>query len=359
MALEFGLDLERSGSNFARLRDACEFAKKQLSKSHEARIALPAVQGLSGAPQDVELTLTREQLNAVCSSLLERMERPIRRALRDAQLTASEVDAVILVGGTTRMPAVVDLAARVFGRLPLRHLPPDEAVAMGAAVQAALKAGDEAVEDMVVTDVAPFSLGIASGEQVQGQIVAGLFSPIIDRGTVLPASRVQTFHTLSNGQKQIEVEVFQGEHSLCADNQHLGSYTVNGIPPAPAGEQAVEVRFSYDLNGILEVDTIVVATKKKKSLLIDKSPGALSAAQLKRARQDLQRLKFHPREALPNVTALARAEAVVVNLVGPERNALLAAINAFRGAVETQDPEQVELFREMLVRSTRDAGEGR
>src|SRR5690606_2726641 len=223
---EYALEVAPGGREYARLREACEQAKRRLSKLAVTRVALPALAGAGGPSKDVELEVSREQAESLFAPLLSRMERPIRRALGDAGLRPDSVDAVILVGGATRMPAVVELATRVFGRLPLRHLPPDEAVAMGAAVQAALKVGDAAVEDMVVTDVAPFSLGIATGEQVAGQVVSGLFSPIIDRGTVLPASRVQTFHTLSNGQRQIEVEVYQGEHSLCADNQRLGSYTV-------------------------------------------------------------------------------------------------------------------------------------
>lgn len=208
------------------------------------------------------------------------------------------------------------------------------------------------MDDLVVTDVAPFSLGIATGQKVAGRVVSGLFSPIIDRGTVLPASRVESFSTIADGQTEIEIEVYQGEHSLCADNQHLGSYRVKGIPAARAGEQSIDVRFSYDLNGILEVDTTIVATEMTRSLVLDRSKGGMSASDIKRARQQMQALKFHPREALPNVTAIARAEAVLVDLVGPDRARLLECLNAFRVALESQDPKQGQVLREILVALT-------
>jgi molecular chaperone HscC len=247
------------------------------------------------------------------------------------------------------MPCVARLASQLFGRLPLRSLPPDEAVALGAAVQVALKAGDAAVGDIVVTDVAPFSLGIASMTQVGGTRVNGVFSPILERGTVLPASRVERFHTTSDGQKVIELEVFQGEHSLCERNQKIGEYTVKGLPESPAGKQSLDVRFSYDMNGVLDVDATIVSTGKTATFTIERTPGRLSQSELKETRQRLERLKFHPREALPNVTALSRAEAFYVELTGPERAQLGAAINQFRAALESQNPALIVRLRDALL----------
>lgn len=349
IAHEYGLELDSAGVERARLREACDVAKRRLSSAAVARVALPNLLGAHGRVADIELEVRRSETETLFAPLLARMERPIRRALQDAHLAPSDVDAVLLVGGATRMLCVVELASKLFARLPLRHLPPDEAVALGAAVQAALKAGDRAVDDLVVTDVAPFSLGIATGQKVAGRVVSGLFAPIIDRGTVLPASRVESFSTIADGQTQIEIEVYQGEHSLCADNQHLGSYRVKGIPAARAGEQTIDVRFSYDLNGILEVDTTIVATEATRSLILDRSKAGMSASDIKRARQQLQALKFHPRDALPNVTAIARAEAVLVDLVGPERARLLECLKAFRVALESQDPKRSQVLREVLV----------
>lgn len=346
---KYDLEVPRGTLAWARLREASERAKRQLSERALANIALPALEA-NGSGCDVELEVSRPSAESTWTELLERLKGPVRRVLRDAGVDPAEVDEVLLVGGATRMPVVVELAAKLFGRLPLRSLPADEAVVQGAAVQAALKAGAQAVDDLVVTDVAPFSLGIATGEVVGGQTIQGVFSPIIERGTVLPASRVETFATLSDGQKQLKVDVYQGEHSLCKDNQSLGSYTVKGIPPAPAGEQTVEIRFTYDLNGILDVDTMVVATQKTASLTIEQSPGKLDKAALKRAKSEMARLKFHPRDALPNVTALNRADALHVELTGPERHNLARYIAAFRVAMERQDSGLIQETRGELLR---------
>jgi molecular chaperone HscC len=247
------------------------------------------------------------------------------------------------------MPCVARLAAQMFGRLPLRKLPPDEAVAMGAAVQAALKGGDAAVEDMVVTDVAPFTMGIASATRLGSQQVSGLFSPILERGTVIPASRVERYFTMGDLQKEILIEVFQGEHSLCRDNTKLGEYRVSGLSPKPAGEESIDVRFTYDLNGILEVETTVVSSGKSQALVIEKSPGRMTAAQIKAAREAMSRLKLHPRDALPNTTALARADALYVELSGPMREELGGAIASLRAALESQDEKEIAPRRERLL----------
>lgn len=250
------------------------------------------------------------------------------------------------------MPGFVEIVARTFGRMPSRSLPPDEAVALGAAVQAALREGDDAVADMVVTDVAPFSLGIASASEFGTRMATGIFSPIIDRGTVIPVSRAEVFRTMEHWQTEIRVEVYQGEHSLCKDNTKLGEFMVRDLPRRPAGEATIEVRFTYDLNGLLEVEGTVVGTSQSNSLVIERNPGALTAKQIEQARQQMKRLKFHPRESLPNRTALARADALYAELVGEPRQVLGAAIAALRGALESQDPLVIEAERERLVALT-------
>jgi molecular chaperone HscC len=240
------------------------------------------------------------------------------------------------------------MAAQLFDRLPLRKLPPDEAVALGAAVQAALEAGDHTVADLVVTDVAPFTLGMSRVTRLGDQLVTGIFAPIIERGTVIPASRVKRFFTASDLQTVIVIVVYQGEHSSCDKNQKLGEYRVEEIPRALAGKEAVDVRFTYDLNGILEVETTVVSTMKRTVLVIERTPGRLSKEDVERARQEMQRLKFHPRDALPNVTALARADALYVELTGWARAELGAGIASFRAGLEGQVPE-ISLLRDRLV----------
>jgi molecular chaperone HscC len=331
----------------ARLREAVELAKRRLSRDEQTSLAIPALPTSKG-PIDVELPLERAKLEELFRPLLERMAAPIGRALRDAGREPRDVEEVLLVGGATRMPCIGRLAAQLFGRLPLRALPPDEAVALGAAVQAALKAGDAAVSDLVATDVAPFSLGIASAQILGDAVVEGIFSPIIERGTVLPASRVERFMTMSDGQTRLEIEVFQGEHPHCANNRKIGTYELRGIPARPAGKESIDVRFSYDMNGVLDVDATIVSTKKTATFTIERTPGRLSKADLATARKRLANLKFHPRDALPNVTTLSRADGLYAELVGSDRGRLGARIAGFRAALETQDPKLIVEHREAL-----------
>jgi len=341
-------DVRTEPRAWARIKDACELAKKRLGEADSTRIALYDLPIAKGRTAHLELPLSRAQAEAAWATLLERMRLPIQRALRDASLTPAQIDEVLLVGGSTRMPCVAKLTTQLFGRLPLRTLPPDEAVALGAAVQAALKAGDAALGDMIVTDVAPFSLGVSSARRLGEQIVDGLFSPILERGTVIPASREKTFVTMEDGQTEIVFGVYQGEHSLVRDNKKLGEYTVGGLPAKPKGRQEVLVRFTYDLNGILEVD-MTPEGGKTETLVIEGSPGRLSAKQLAEARKAMARLKFHPREALPNATLLARADAMYVELTGIVREELGAALSTFRLALESQDDALIASSRDRLA----------
>ena len=194
------------------------------------------------------------------------------------------------------------------------------------------------------------ALGVASGSQMAVAYIDGLFSPIIERGSVLPVSRVHPFRTLAEGQKKILIQVYQGEHSLCAQNQKLGQYELTGVPPGPAGQELVEVRFSYDMNGVLNVDATIVSTGKSATFTIESVPGRLSKKALEETRSRLKRLKFHPREALPNVTALARADALYVEVTGADRAKLGACINGLRLALETQDPVPISAQRLVLLR---------
>jgi len=333
----------------ARLGEACELAKRRLSFEEQTRIALPALPTASG-PRDIELSISRAEFDEACSPLLARMTRVVERALRDAGREPRQIDEVLLVGGATRMPCVVRLSSQLFSRLPLRVLPPDEAVAMGAAIQVALKKGDSAVGDLVVTDIAPFTLGVASGSHRGSALVQGLFSPIIERGTVLPVSRVERFATLAEDQTRLLLEVYQGEHSLCAQNQKLGQYELTGIPAGPAGTQEVDVRFTYDMNGVLDVDTTICSTGESAVFTIESVPGRLSRKEIDEARARLKRLKFHARDALPNVTALARADALYVELTGADRAVLGVCISELRLALEQQASSRINASRERLLR---------
>lgn len=223
---------------------------------------------------------------------------------------------------------------------------------MGASVQAALKARDAAVSDLVITDVAPFSLGIAAAESFGATAhLTGVFAPILERGTVIPASRAKRFFTMQTNQRVIRVEVFQGERSLCRDNRHLGSLLVEGLPPRAAGEVHIDVRFTYDQNGILEVE-VTPMEGKKRFLVLEHVPGRLGKAEIAQARKNMERLKIDLREMLPNRTALNRADALYAELTGDRRELLGHAIAQFRGALESQDDNLIRITRERLVALT-------
>ena len=347
-----GVKVREEPRAWARIKEACEQAKKRLSETEGTRVALYDLPLVDKRTVHLEMPLSRVQADTAWAPLLERMKNPILRALRDASLQPNQIDEVLLVGGSTRMPCVAKLAAQLFGRLPLRTLPPDEAVAMGAAVQAGPKwASEAALGDMIVTDVAPFSLGVSSAKKMGRQIVSGLFSPILERGTVIPASREETFSTIEDGQSAITFSVYQGEHSLVRDNKKLGEYTIKDLQPLPAGEQTFRVRFTYDLNGILEVDLTVEKTGKTETLVIEGAPGRLTDKQIKEARAAMSRLKFHPRDALPNATLLARADALYVELTGGARDELGDAMAQFRLALDSQDDRMIGGARDRLART--------
>lgn len=331
-----------------RLLAACDQAKRRISERNTTQIALSQLELSDGKKVDLALELTRDKAEEIWQPVLKRLEAPIRRALSDAKWSA-DVDEVILVGGATRMPCFRNMATEIFGQLPKHDLPPDETVAMGAAIQAALKAGDEAVDDLVVTDVAPFTLGTEVVEQVGARTVDGIFLPILERGTVLPASRTREISPASDGQTTLTIQVYQGEHSLCSKNQKLGEYSIKGLPRGPAGQETVEVRYSYDLNGILEVECTVLSTGKKSALVIERSPGRLNASEVKKARKAMEAFKFHPRDALPNVTALSRADALHAELRGEDRDVLAHALTRFRAALESQEPIEIAPAREQLL----------
>jgi len=341
-----GVDIAE-GPAGARAWHACQRMVVELSERQVVTATLTPSAG--AAP--VEVVLEREEAEAAWAPLLERIGVIIRRALRDAAVLPGAIDEVLMVGGASRTPCVQDKVREIFGKAPSAALPPDEAVAMGAAIQAALKAQDAAVDDLVVTDIAPFTMGIAVAAGPDAAGITGLFSPILQRGTTIPASRVGRYHTVSHGQRGITVEVYQGEHALCRDNTLLGALAVP-VPAAPAGRESVDVRFTYDLNGILEVEATVVSNGRVVSDVFHESRSDMTPAMVAKAREQMKRLKVHPRDTLPNRTALERADACYIELVGPSRDHLGQLIAFFLAALETQDPDQIEAARAQLLDAT-------
>jgi molecular chaperone HscC len=275
------------------------------------------------------------------------VDLPIRRALSDAGIKAADVEEVLLVGGATRMPAVAAHLAERFEKEPQRRLNPDEVVALGAAVQAGLIARNEAVEDLVVTDVAPFTLGVETCKEFGMEFRPGYFLPIIYRNTTLPISRSKIVSTVAPNQTQVRVRVYQGEHRRVENNVLLGEFTVEGIPSGPPG-QSVELRFTYDLNGVLEVEATIVATRKKVAHVITRHARGMSPEQVSRAIQEMQALKTHPREEAKNRYLLRRAERVYSELAPMEQQQLGQLLDGFEEALELGDKESIERYFEAL-----------
>ena len=293
------------------------------------------------AAQTKIISLYKEDFIQLAEPLLQRIQRPIETALRDAKLKPSEMDEVILVGGATRMQFFRSMIAKMFRRLPAANLDPDLVVAMGAAIQAGLKARDAALDDVVLTDVCPYSLGVGTHNEsdlfgTQGS----LFSPIIERNTVIPASRVSVYSTINDNQTNIKFEIFQGENRLVKNNINLGELTV-AVPKNKKGEESAAVRFSYDVNGVLEVDIEVISTKEKYNKLIVNAPGELSAADIQASKAKLAIMKFHPREDEMNINLIARAERLFEGRLGEQRDRILEGLKAFEAVLETQNREMV------------------
>lgn len=327
----------------ASLRRAAEVAKRALSEAEEREMTLVH------RDHTLRWTLTRERFELLSAPLLARLRAPVERTLRDAKLTPADIGRLVLAGGATRMPLFRRLSARMFQRLPIATVNPDEIVARGAAVQAGLLARDAALDDRVMTDVAPFTMGIEVSDGRDGQvIVSGLYLPVIERNSVIPASRSIAVQTLRDGQRQVDVRVFQGEARRVEDNIPLGQLRL-AVPPAPAGQQSVDIRFTYDTSGLLEVDTLVKATGAMQRLLIDNQPGALTPEQIEKRLAALAHLKIHPREDAENQALLARAERLYAERLGDERRQIGARVDQFRALLERQDTKEIAASRDDLT----------
>jgi molecular chaperone HscC len=324
------------------LRRAAEVAKRALTTGHEHAMTL--VHG--GA--ELAWPVTRDGFEARAHPLLARLRAPIERSIRDARLSPDQISHLVLAGGATRMPMIRRMAAQLFDRLPIATVDPDEVVARGAAVQAGLAARDAALADRVMTDVAPFTLGVETSKGHDGRVLLdGLFSPLIERNTVIPASRSTTLSTVSDFQRRIALKVFQGEGRLVKDNIYLGELDVP-VPPDKAGTQSVEVRFTYDTSGLLEVDALVTSTGLRRSAVIENQPGVLTAAEIAARLRKLAPLKVNPREQAENVAVIARVERLYSERLGAERDAVGAALEQFLLVLDRQDPAEIAAARQGL-----------
>ncbi len=345
-----GLSFERSEMKaplmVARLLQQCEAAKLTLTRQDSALVRVPGDDGQFDDSGSIE-TITRDDFQRWTEHILARVELPIRRALGDAGLKRSDIDEVILVGGATRMPAVIDRVTALFGKPPLRRLNPDEVVALGAGIQAGLNAREASLDDLVVTDVAPFTLGIDISKRLGLEHRSGYFLPVINRNTTIPVSKVRRVVTVQPNQTSLKLTVFQGESRRVDGNLRLGEFEVANIPRGPAGQE-VDVRFTYDLNGVLEVEATVVATKETFTKVITRHARGLSAEQVARAVAAMQAIKTHPREEAINRFLLRRADRVFGELSLEEREVLSTILDGFESALELGDPEVIGRHRAAL-----------
>jgi molecular chaperone HscC len=338
--------LKKDAQFMQRLGAQVEGAKRALSEAPSATIRV------SQGADDYSMVLSEADLERICAPLLARLRDPVERAMRDASLSSAELDNIVLAGGATRMPLVRRMVARMFGRFPATDINPDEVVALGAAVQAGLKMKDKALDEVVMTDVAPYSLGIDTAKQVgEKQHSYGHFDPIIERNTVVPVSRVKTYHPIQENQRHLEINIFQGEARMARDNIALGQLMVD-LPRAPRHECGVDVRFTYDVNGLLQVEATIQKTQQTHSLVITGNPGMLSDAEVAQRFESLSALKIHPRDRMENRTLLARAERLYQQLRGPLRESLGNNILRFEQVLDQQDLRRIALespaFEQML-----------
>ncbi|MFJ7313577.1 Hsp70 family protein [Pseudomonas sp. NPDC098747] len=295
------------------------------------------------ADKTFEWSLDEAAAVKIWEPLLGRLRAPIEQALRDARLKPRDLDSLVLVGGATRMPAVQQMVATLFGRLPYRHLDPDTIVALGAATQAACKARDGAVEELILTDVCPYTLGI---ETMRGKGIEGAFSPIIERNTVIPTSRVERYYTTHPRQEKIRIAVYQGERPWVRDNILIDAFNVTLMPTEHI--QQLDVRFSYDINGLLEVDVTLLETGARYSHSIDRSPTGLDEQARQNSHDRLAALKVHPRDALPNRTLLARLERAWMQSLGTERERIAEWLHSFTTVLGGQQSSEIANHRSQL-----------
>jgi len=348
---EQGIDLRQDRMALQRLKEAAEKAKKELSSSMQTEINLPFITADASGPKHLTMTLSRSKLEQLVESLVEKSREPVMKALADAGARPGDINEVVLVGGQTRMPAVQTLVRRIFDREPNRGVNPDEVVAIGAAIQAGVLTGD--VKDVLLLDVTPLSLGI--------ETLGGVFTRLIERNTTIPTQKGQVFSTASDNQPSVEINVLQGEREFAKDNRSLGSFILDGIPPAPRGIPQVEVTFDIDANGIVNVSARDKGTGREQKITIVASSG-LSKDQIDRMVRDAEshaaddkRRKEEVEERNQADSAAYQSEKNIAELgdkITPEQKSELESkIADVRSALSTDDVPRIKAAREALMQS--------
>lgn len=334
-----------SGKERSRLYREAERCKRLFNDASSVEMEIHR-DGEEGAAQTAQIT--RQEYAQACEPLLEKIRQPVKRSLSDARLKLSDIDVIVLVGGATRMQIVREFIIRLFHKFPDTNINPDEAVALGAAVQAAMKERKSEVKEVILTDVCPFTLGtdvvVSLGNGAQE---AGHFCPIIERNTVIPASRTERFYTARDGQERISIKVLQGESRFAENNLYLGELELE-VPKGPAGKESVDVTYTYDINSILEVEVTVVSTGETKKAIIKGEESELTDEQIAARMEELSYLKIQPRDREENKLVLLQAERAYEELLGEERRKMEWQIQRFEEALKDGDRDRIRTEREAL-----------
>jgi molecular chaperone DnaK len=298
-----GVDLRKDTMALQRLQEACEKAKKELSSVPSTDLNLPFITADANGPKHLQVTITKAKFEELIDDLVTRCRKPVEQALSDAGFSPSDIDEVVLVGGSTRVPKVREMVQSIFGKAPHQGVNPDEVVALGAAIQGSVLAGDRT--DVLLLDVTPLTLGI----ETEG----GVLTPIVERNTTIPVEKTQVFSTAADNQPAVTVKVFQGERKMAANNKVLGEFNLEGIPPAPRGVPQIEVKFDIDQNGILNVSAKDLGTQKEASVIIEDSAG-LDDSEIERMRQDAEDHAEEDKKQFELVEARNKADQLVYQM---------------------------------------------
>jgi len=349
---DYSIDLAQDRMALQRLKEAAEKAKKELSSTQQTELNLPFITADSSGPKHLQYSLTRAKFEQMVSDLVEKTRQPCKQALKDAGLSASDIDEVILVGGSTRIPAVQQLVKDLFGRDPHKGVNPDEVVAMGAAIQGGILGGD--VKDVLLLDVTPLSLGI--------ETLGGVFTRLIERNTTIPTRKSQIFSTAADNQTAVSIKVLQGEREMASQNRLLGNFDLVGIPPAPRGVPQIEVAFDIDANGIVHVSAKDLGTGKEQKIRIESSSG-LNESEIEKMVRDAEQNAERDKQERAKVEARNEADNLIYGtekslsdygekITEEDKQTIQSAISELKAAMESDDAEQIKAKSEALKQAS-------